>query len=105
MDVFNDLLPDYMLIENVPAMANTYLNVDGEVLGMMQYIESRLPYDFDIEYKTLNAKNFNTPQSRKRFIGLISKIKIIFNTFTKNKQALWLVKNNSKKISIIALVL
>lgn len=75
MDVFNDLLPDYMLIENVPAMASAYLNVDGEVVGMMEYIKSRLPYDFDIEHKTLNAKHFNTPQSRKRFIGLISKNK------------------------------
>ena len=65
MDVFNDLLPNFMLIENVPAMASTYLNVNGNVVKMIDYIESRLPSDFKLKYKVLDAKNFQTPQSRK----------------------------------------
>lgn len=73
MEVFNSLLPSYMLIENVPAMAETYINVDGEVINMIDYIKSELPDDYDIKYKVLNAQDYNTPQSRKRFIGLISK--------------------------------
>lgn len=73
MEIFNKILPKYMLIENVPAMAETYINVDGEVINMIDYIKSELPDDYDIKYKVLNAQDYNTPQSRKRFIGLISK--------------------------------
>lgn len=73
MDVFNEIKPDYMLIENVAGMANTWINIDGKVMNIIKYIESRLPEPWSMNYKTLNAENYNTPQSRKRFIGLISK--------------------------------
>jgi len=73
MDVFNEIKPDYMLIENVAGMANTWIKVDGEVINIIKYIESRLSKPWLMNYKALNAENYNTPQSRKRFIGLISK--------------------------------
>lgn len=73
MDVFNDLMPEYMLIENVQGMANTWIKADGEVVNIIDYIKSRLPSPWRLNYDVLNAENFNTPQSRKRFIGLISK--------------------------------
>jgi len=73
MDVFNQIKPNYMLIENVAGMANTWINIDGEVINIIKYIESRLLKPWIMNYKTLNAENYNTPQSRKRFIGLISK--------------------------------
>ena len=73
MDTFNQIKPNYMLIENVAGMANTWINIDGEVINIIKYIESRLPKPWSMNYKTLNAENYNTPQSRKRFIGLISK--------------------------------
>ena len=73
MDVFNDMLPSYMLIENVPDLVNTYIKVDGNAIKIIDYINSRLPYPFKKVYDVLDAKHYNTPQSRKRFIGLISK--------------------------------
>ena len=73
MDIFNDLLPDYMLIENVPDMMRTYISIDKIPIKIIDYIESRLPDDYELRHKILDAKHYNTPQSRKRFIGLISK--------------------------------
>jgi len=73
MDVFNDLLPDYMLIENVPDMTRTYISVDKTPVKILEYIESRLPKPYKLRYEILDAKYYNTPQSRKRFIGLISR--------------------------------
>ena len=73
MDVFNHIKPNYMLIENVSGMANTWINVDGNIVNIVEYIKSRLPSPWELKYDTLNAKDYNTPQSRKRFIGLISK--------------------------------
>ena len=73
MDIFNKIKPSYMLIENVAGMANTWININGQVVNIIKYIESRLPSPWKIRYDVLNAKDHNTPQSRKRFIGLISK--------------------------------
>jgi DNA (cytosine-5)-methyltransferase 1 len=73
MDIFNDLLPDYMLIENVSGMAETFINVDGDVINIIEYIKSTLPEPWQLNWKILDAKDYGTPQSRKRFIGLISK--------------------------------
>lgn len=73
LEVFNDLLPDYMLIENVPGMATTFIDTGSEVMNIIDYINSQLPSDYKMNYKILDSKDYNTPQSRKRFIGLISK--------------------------------
>jgi DNA (cytosine-5)-methyltransferase 1 len=73
MDVFNKIKPSYMLIENVAGMANTWININGQIINIIKYIESRLPSPWKLKYDVLNARDYNTPQSRKRFIGLISK--------------------------------
>jgi DNA (cytosine-5)-methyltransferase 1 len=73
MEVFNDLLPDYMLIENVPGMAKTFININGKIVNIIDFINSKLPEGYKMNYKVIDAKNYGTAQSRKRFIGLISK--------------------------------
>jgi DNA (cytosine-5)-methyltransferase 1 len=73
MEVFNEILPEYMLIENVSGMSETFINDDGNIVNIINYIESKLPQPWSLRWKILNAKNYNTPQSRKRFIGLISR--------------------------------
>jgi DNA (cytosine-5)-methyltransferase 1 len=73
MDVFNEILPDYMLIENVAGMANTFINNNGEIVNIIKYIESQIPEPWVLNWDILNAKDYSTPQSRKRFIGLISR--------------------------------
>ncbi len=73
MDFFAKLIPDYMLIENVPGFAKTFININGSTINTVDYIKSRLPSGHSLTFDILNAKDYNTPQSRKRFIGLISK--------------------------------
>ena len=73
MDLFNEILPEYMLIENVSGMANTFINNNGEVVNIIKYIESQIPEPWSLNWDILNAKDYNTPQSRKRFVGLISR--------------------------------
>ena len=73
MDFFAKLTPDYMLIENVPGFAKTFININGSTINTIDYIKSRLPSGHSLTFDILNAKDYNTPQSRKRFIGLISK--------------------------------
>jgi DNA (cytosine-5)-methyltransferase 1 len=73
MHVFNQVGARYMLIENVPGMANTFINYNGKPIKIYDFIKSKIPEDFECKTKVLNGKDFGTPQSRSRSICLISK--------------------------------
>ena len=51
MDVFNRIKPDYMLIENVPQMAKTFINYEGETINILKFIRSQLPDGFECHCK------------------------------------------------------
>ena len=73
MNLFNKLKPRYMLIENVPAMARTYINYRQKPIKIYDFIKSKIPLDFECRCRVLNGKHFGTPQSRSRSICLISR--------------------------------
>lgn len=73
MHIFNQVGARYMLIENVPGMANTFINHNGKPIKIYDFIKSTIPDDFECRTKVLNGKDFGTPQSRSRSICLISK--------------------------------
>jgi DNA (cytosine-5)-methyltransferase 1 len=72
MELFNELSPKYMMIENVPAMLNTYINYEGEAVRIIDFINQTIPHDYSCNSKVLNGKHFGTAQSRSRSICLIS---------------------------------
>lgn len=73
VEAINDLEPDHILIENVPGMAKSYINIDGDPVLILDYIKENISPEYHIAYKVLNCKDYKTPQSRKRLIVLISK--------------------------------
>jgi DNA (cytosine-5)-methyltransferase 1 len=73
MSIFNKVSPKYMLIENVPQMAKTYINYRKKAINIVDFINSKLPKDFKCRWDILNGKDYKTPQSRSRSICLISK--------------------------------
>jgi len=73
MDLFDRLSPKYMMIENVPAMLNTYINYEGQATRIIDFINHKIPNNYSCNAKVLNGKHFGTPQSRSRSICLISK--------------------------------
>ena len=73
MNIFNKVGAKYMLIENVPGMAKTYINYRGKPIKIYDFIKSKIPEGFECKIKVLNGKNFGTPQSRSRSICLISR--------------------------------
>ena len=72
MDIFNQLKPKYMLIENVPAMPNTYINYEDNPIRIIDFINKIIPSNYSCKIKVLNGKHFGTAQSRSRSICLIS---------------------------------
>lgn len=76
IDFIKKTEPDNILIENVPGILKFFILVNGKKNKIIDYIINNLePLGYFINYKVLDAADFNTPQFRKRAIFLISKIK------------------------------
>lgn len=74
MDMFKAVGANYMLIENVTNMPNTYIyHPDYGQIKIIDYIEEVIPEGFKCITQVVDGKYFNTPQERKRSITLISK--------------------------------
>jgi len=68
-------LPNNIIIENVPMILKFSINVAGKIIKIVDYIEKELaPLGYFINYKILDACDYETPQHRKRAIFLISRL-------------------------------
>ena len=68
--------PTNIIIENVPQILKFSIIVDSEEIKILDYIINELsPLGYYINYGVLDAADYGTPQTRKRGIFLISKIK------------------------------
>jgi len=72
VDIFNAIGAKYMLIENVPGMLNTSINFNGDVVKIKDFLDNHIPDTHQCISKVLDGKHYDTPQSRKRVICLIS---------------------------------
>ncbi|WLP85343.1 DNA cytosine methyltransferase [Mycoplasma seminis] len=65
--------PKLVLIENVAQLYKTKIFVNGEFILITDYILKELkPYYKNINFYTVNAKDFDTPQERKRALVVMS---------------------------------
>ena len=60
--------PNYFLIENVQRMPETYIIVNNKKTKIKDFLENELSDEYNINIDVLNAKDFGTPQSRKKII-------------------------------------
>ncbi len=68
--------PNNVLIENVPGILKFSILIDGNAVRIIDYIKDSIePLGYFVDYRVLDAADYNTPQFRKRAIFLISKIK------------------------------
>lgn len=69
-------MPDNIIIENVPQILKFSIVVDTNEIRILNYVINELePLGYHINYGVLDAADYGTPQTRKRGIFLISKIK------------------------------
>lgn len=82
-------LPTNIIIENVPQILKFSIKINDEEVKILDYIIDELtPLGYHINYAVLDAADYGTPQTRKRAIFLISKIKK------------WEFPNKMKKITV-----
>jgi len=90
-----DLKPNYAIIENVPWFFNTYINYDSQKLKIWDFLNQELNNIYNLNMWILDAKDYETPQTRKRAITLICKKELWKREFPKTKleitvrQAIW----------------
>lgn len=74
VDAIVDLLPKYVLIENVVQMLETPIQYNGAEMLIPQYLLARLGnnYNFNNE-QIINAMDYGVPQQRKRAIILLTR--------------------------------
>lgn len=69
-------LPSNIIIENVPQILKFSIKIDNKEVKILDYIINELePLGYFINYGVLDCADYGTPQTRKRAIFLISKIK------------------------------
>lgn len=74
MQAFKDLLPEFMLIENVPQMFKTSIVLNGQIINIKDYLQSvATEYDYNIQFDIFDAADYGTPQNRKRSFTRIYK--------------------------------
>lgn len=74
MNVFKELTPEFMLIENVPQMFKTSIIVDGKTVNIKDYLLNIAnEYDYNIKFDIFDAADYGTPQNRKRSFTRIYK--------------------------------
>ena len=64
--------PKYILIENVPQIEKTKINIDHQKVLIIDYLKKSLN-NYKINYKVLNSADYGTAQSRKRMFILLSR--------------------------------
>ena len=74
VDAIIDLLPKYVLLENVVQMLDTPIQYEGNEMRIPDYLKIRLgEHYFFNEDTTINAMDYGVPQQRKRAIILLTR--------------------------------
>lgn len=72
IDVIKNVMPEFILLENVPRQLQTKVVIDDEVLYIPQYIEKELAPYYKFNNETIiRAKDHGIPQLRERNIYLL----------------------------------
>ncbi len=74
MEAFEKLLPEFMLIENVPQMFKTSIVVKNKPILIKEYIQKIATKNgYQVKFDIFDAADYGTPQNRKRSFTRIYK--------------------------------
>lgn len=82
--------PKFVILENVPMQQHTLISCNGKNVVIPEYVFNELGEDYDFnERRIVNSMNYGVPQSRSRYIYLLSR---------KDQNVNWEFPNPSEKI-------
>jgi DNA (cytosine-5)-methyltransferase 1 len=66
--------PRFVILENVPMQQHTLISCNGKNIVIPEYVLNELGEDYDFnERRIVNSMNYGVPQSRSRYIYLLSR--------------------------------
>ena len=68
LDAIDELLPDFVFIENVPKFLKLYYSYNDQNMGIVELLETKYGSTYNVECKVVNAMHYGVPQSRPRVI-------------------------------------
>lgn len=73
LSCIRDLLPKYVLIENVPQFNETSIKINGRSVLIVDHILNTLGDRYSISVNVIDTKNYSVPQTRQRAIILLTR--------------------------------
>lgn len=92
VEAIKAISPSFVIIENVPSILKTDIEVNGKIISITAYIKSELEKEYSINYKIIDAADYGTPQIRKRAIFLLTKHKYGEWKFPKKQERITLME-------------
>ncbi len=71
--------PDYVLIENVPALLKLLLNYKNELRTVLDILRLEFGGEYDIDSKVVDSSDYGVPQTRLRAIIKMHKIGLVWD--------------------------
>ena len=92
IEIIKKIKPKYILLENVPQLLKTKINIDGKKVLIPEYIQNELQDCYNFANQSIvSAMDFDVPQMRKRNIFLISR---------KDMKYVWQIPEKKKLITL-----
>lgn len=95
------LKPRVIVLENVPEMQSTIIEVDGEFVDIMDYIRRRLEPEYVGSWSVVEFANYGVPQRRQRLLTVFSREPALSRKLQKGPSAWLLEPTHSKHPSLL----
>ncbi len=92
IEIIKAIKPKYILLENVPQLLRTKIEINDEIISIPEYIHKELDglYNF-AKQNIVSAMDYEVPQMRKRNIYLLSR---------KDMEYIWQIPDKKKQITL-----
>ncbi len=68
IDIIDRVMPNYVLIENVPRFAEMLFPYEGMLVSLKSLLQSKYGEDYNLDVQVLNAADYGVPQYRQRIV-------------------------------------
>lgn len=73
MQIIKELKPKIVVLENVPEMQNTSIEIHGKIINIMDFIKQELGSEYVGKAEVVQFADYGVPQRRKRLITVFTK--------------------------------
>lgn len=92
IEIIKEIKPKYILLENVPQLLRTKIEINNEIISIPEFIHRELDEFYNFANQNIvSAMDYEVPQMRKRNIYLLSR---------KDMKYIWQMPNKKKLITL-----